>query len=384
MHSRSDITRTTASRVIVACSVLMPCLGDMAADAENRVAVLTSEQVRQRLGDLHAQLRTWLVEFESVPSDDPTTPPGAYLHRTLAARMPDQYHCRSAKGTERYSWRDDPFQRRLLINSSSCVHERPLDRAYSRWSLKPDDPMPGTTSQEILFAAFGWWPFEHRPSPTYRDSPCAFRDIARSAKYVVRPFQEQVDGRWCHVLEYPGRDRLWLDCQRNCTLLAREAVDPDTGDIVQRIELSKHAQIKPGLWVATEFRNIVYETGGQNEERIKQVDAVFRVLTAQINDPLPEELFRFEPRPGSLEILDNGRFEQSVPGGTEYLDELVDWIQRVPRRDSDVSVHDFPALTETVIECTASAICVVVILLQGRTRILRFRFTTANEKAVHL
>lgn len=329
---------------------------------ETRPAVLNSEQIRQRLSELHSSIRTWYVEYESLPSNDPLKPPGTYIHRIVAARVPDQYCGLGAKGRATYSWSDDAFHQRFTLNASSAVNEFPLDRVYWFIPLKPEDPLPGTAPQEFLFAVLGWWPFDKRPPPTHHGTPVILRDIACSPKYVVKPEQELVAGHWCHVLEYAGHDRLWLDCERNCALLARETLDSKTGDVLQRIDMKGHREVKPGIWVPMEFRNIMFDLSGQKGNRRKVADAVFKVLAIQVNDRLPDTLFRFEARPGSIEILDDGSFKQTVPGGSGYMDEMVGWVQRLGLGPA-VRTGGSATSVEAVIEYIVSIVCAVAIFV---------------------
>lgn len=384
MSSRLKTGRTITNRIIIVCTIFLSLLCSLDATEENRPAVLSSEELRQRLAKLHSDIHVWYVEYESVPDNDPAQPQGAHVHRIVAARAPDQFYHWSAKGTAAYTWRDDPLQQRLTINSSSAVSEKPIDRTFIITSMKPDDPLPGTIPQEFLFVTFGWWPFEERPAPRYKgDTPSVLRDIARSPNYAVNPVQQLVDGHWCHVLEYPKHDRLWLDCERNCALLAREILNPKTGSILQRIEMKEHREVKPDIWVPMEFRNILFEESGQKRDRRKLLDVVIKVLNVKVNEPLSDTLFSFEPRPGSIQYFGDGRFEQKVPGGTEYLDEIVGWIQQYGQF-SRFSTGGFAASVEAAIEYIVSIICIVAILVlhwRKRTRNYRLAAPTSGHEA---
>ena len=85
-------------------------------------------------------------------------------------------------------------------------------------------------------------------------------EVVASNEYsVVRPLQEEIDKRFCHVLERPAYDRLWIDVERGCALLARETHAQLNGALVQRIELSGHKEVSPGIWFPTKLRNIQYD-----------------------------------------------------------------------------------------------------------------------------
>jgi hypothetical protein len=255
-------------------------------------------------------------------------PRGGYFHRTVAAKVPDKYYHWSTKGTLAFNWRNDPLQQRFTINAVSAINEYSGSRSFYVVPLAADKPLPGTAPQEMLFAVLGWWPFAKRPAPLLVDgSPCVLRDVARSLNYAVSPLQEKVDGRWCHVLEFPGHDRLWLDCGRNCAIVAREMFDPKTGVCLQRIESSGHWEVASGIWVPTEFRSILFDGTAPSGVRRKVADVLFHVLCIKLNDEVDDTLFTFVPRPGSIQIFDDGRFEQKVAGGMEYLDEMADFLR---------------------------------------------------------
>ncbi len=287
--------------------------------AENPKAVFTASQLQEKLANQNSNIYSWYIEYNSVHSDDFQKPLGAYLHRIVAASRSGDFFHWSAKGTSNYSWQDDPLQQRLTITSSSAFSEVPIDRAFRVLKLKPNDTLPGTSSQELLFVALGWWPFEQRATPKFKDNaPCVLKDVAICPKYTVRPLQQLINGHWCHLLEHRRHDRLWLDVERNCAILAREILDHKTGNVLQRIELTKHQEVISGIWVPMEIRNIVFDEQSNNEVQHKLVDATAKILNIQINVPLPRKLLDFTPLPGSIQVMDDHHFEKKVPGGFDY------------------------------------------------------------------
>ena len=88
--------------------------------------------------------------------------------------------------------------------------------------------------------------------------------------------QEKVEDRWCHVLEYPGHDRLWVDVERNGALMMQEMFNPNTGALLQRIELKGYREVKPGIWAPREFRNIAFDGSGQKGDHHKLTDVVIK------------------------------------------------------------------------------------------------------------
>jgi hypothetical protein len=360
---------------------VLPCVGEVVA--AHRPAAVGATELRRQLGEIHGRIRTWYVEYETTPSSDPKKPLGAHVHRIVAASRPDRFYRLSAKGTAARSWHDDPFQTRLILTSSSAVAESPMERTFAILPVEAGDPLPGDLSNELLLTALGWWPFEDRPVPTLAGR--VFLDIARSPDYVVRPTQDLIEGRWCHVLEYPGRDRLWLDVERDCALLVRETYHPRSHALAQRIEMKGHREIKPGIWVPMEFHNTRFRDSDQSEDQRKVVDAVVQVLNVRVNDPLPDAIFEFKPRPGSIQIFENRRFEQKVAGGTDRLDEIVGWIRRYVG-SGRTSTRGLVASVEAVIEYGVSILCIGgIVALRWRRRTRSGRLAAVTEqKPTHL
>src|SRR5262249_33695398 len=142
---------------------------------------------------------------------------------------------------------------------TECHTFFPFPREYSRIPLKPSDRPPGTLGSLDFFMNTGLWPLEQRPGPRYGQCPCALRELASDQTYsVVRPLQEEVDGHWCHVLERPGSDRLWIDVARGCCLMAREFCNPQDGCVAIRYDLGEHQEIEPGVWVTKRIGGIIY------------------------------------------------------------------------------------------------------------------------------
>jgi hypothetical protein len=307
------------------------CFPSAARAGEQRPATLTTKELQQQLLEAHARIRAWYVVYESARKLA-TGEPSDYSHQVVAAKAPDRFFHWSAHGYPWSDWREDLFQQRLTLAPNQSAVERPAHRQYRLLSVAPDAPLPGTMPGEFLFLALGWWPFPKRPPPS-ADGKIAvvFPAIARSPHYVVNPHQELVQGRWCHILEYLGHDRLWLDGDRGCAILAREVFDPNKGILLQRVEAGAHREVHPGIWVPFEFRNMLFDPAkskSQGGEVVKTLDANLEVLEVRLNEQVSDDIFRFEPLPGSVQTLADDRTEQSIPGGTDYLDEIVDWAKR--------------------------------------------------------
>jgi hypothetical protein len=312
------------------------------------------QQVKQQLADTLASVTSLYIEYKSAVDDEVGKPRGGYLHRVVACSAGHFLHW-SAKGTDGYSSREDPIQQRACIIGDVMIAEYPSDRVFRTARVAANDPLPGSLPREFMFAVVGWWPCPGRPAPRFRDdAPLVLCDVARSPAYRLRPEQELVGDRWCHVLEVPGKDRLWLDGDRAWAMMARELLGEDGRTVIQRVELSEHQQVKPGIWVPKKIRNLVWDDLGR-----KVTDAVLLVQEVQVNDPLPDSLFDAQMKPGSVEITDDGTIVQRVPGGTDLLDEIVDWqgAHSALRKAQGT----FSAQLEIAVETAVGGICIVYI-----------------------
>jgi len=340
---------------------------------EDRPATLGTKELKQRLIEANARVRAWYVEYESERQLSTGQPAESYLHRVVAAKAPDSFFHWGSHGTAGLDWRDDPLQQRLVLTSSMAVAERPLHRSFHSLSLAPHSPLPGSAPGEFLFLALGWWQFDKRPPPAMLgDVYSVFPAIARTPRYVANPRQELVHGRWCHILENPGRDKLWLDCQRNCAILARELFDVQTGLLAERIESNGHWEVQPGTWAPSEFRNRLVDptaTPPNGANGVKTVDSVLKVLQVRLNDQVSDDLFRFEPLPGSIELDEDGQLKQELPGSADYMESVVGWTQR-HYRFSALPVPDSGSATEAGIEAAilAGGIAVLFGLFVRRCR----------------
>jgi hypothetical protein len=363
---------TLGRNALVAVLAFFPSI---AVATEKRPATLTTPELRQRLRDAATLVRAWYVEYESSRRRPTGELSPRYVHRFVAAKAPDRFFHWSTKGYSWADWREDPYQQRVTLTPTMAVVERPAHRQFRMLSVAPDAPLPGSMPGEFLFLALGWWSFPQRPPPLLANgAPCVLSAVASSPKYVASPQQELVAGSWCDILEYPGHDRLWLDCSRGCALLAREVFDRGTKSLRQRIEAKEHREVEPGIWVPFALRNMIFNvdhSDSQGGKLVKTLDSTVHMLEVRLNEQVLDDVFRFEPLPGSIESVDD-KSKQVVPGGTEFLDEMVNWTQRhfhfpgIPARDTG-------SATEAVLEYAilGGGVAALILLLFSRRRHLR-------------
>jgi hypothetical protein len=352
--------------VLGAISVFLIYSPALAVAVEPRPATLTTRELQRRLINANARVRAWCVEYESARKTLTGKLEESYVHRKVAAKAPNQLLIWNAHGTPWLDWRDDPFQQRLVLNSGTAIHDWVFDRKFRSWPWASDGLLPGSANQEFSFLILGWWPFNKTRTPTLGDMPVSFPALARSLNYVVNPWQEFIKGRWCHILEYPGRDKWWLDCERNCTIVARELYYPKNGLRWQRIETSQYRQIQPGIWAPLEFRNMIFNTSMRNPEDAKEVtllDATFKILDVRLNEQVRDELFRFKPLPGSIQFTKQGVFKQEFPGAADCFDNIIAWTQKHYELSSSSS-HDTGFTIEAILEYTIIVSGIVAIIFR--------------------
>ena len=255
-------------------------------------------------------------------------PKGAYLYREIIAKSPGSLHHVSAHGYAKMAWEDDPLQQRAYVTGDHVFNEYTVNRAYLEGHIDPENGLPGTLPREVFFLATGIWPFDGRPAARLLGRPYALRDVAKAEEYsVVRPRQDLVDGRWCHVLEWPGNDRLWLDTERGFVLLARELFFGGWGALGERFELGGDREVAPGIWLPRWIHNLQLDCEAPTEEGRgrRLIDARLDILRADVG-PVYESAFVFQPRPGSLKKT-RVDLIQEQPGGPDHLDYVAHWVQ---------------------------------------------------------
>lgn len=312
---------------MISCCLLASYLvPSVVAARESRPADVPPEHVLGQLADTQKRLRAWYIEYQSERDSS-----GIYIHRIVAAREPDQFYAWSFHGSDQTHWTDDALQQRLVVTSSGAFNEFTHSRRFWTMPLPTTAPLPGSAPEEFMFVVLGWWPFQGRPSPELANgAPTTIPGALQSNSYKVLSSQERVRDRWCHVMEFPGRDTWWLDAERNSVPIAREMRDPESGNLMQRVEMMDHRQVQPGIWVPMAFQNTLYEMGrkaGATQPYVK-MRASLKVLEVRLNDDVSPSLFSFRPRPGSIQIFEDGTWKQQTAGGTEYLNDLAAWIAK--------------------------------------------------------
>src|SRR5262249_22669872 len=135
-------------------------------------------------------------------------------------------------------------------------------------------------------------------------------------EYRVHPRQEQVAGAWCHVVEFPGVDKLWVDPAIGFAVRRREGSAGNPPALVARYELSDYRETAPGVWLPWKLRRVNYKIRPPSTQGdpLPEADSVATVARVEVNQ-VDSDLFRFTPPPGTLvQDRDAGEMSQ-IPGG---------------------------------------------------------------------
>lgn len=299
---------------------------------QNEVSQLSIDQLRSRI--LLSQQRIVSVYIEYLSRDayaeERRFPTGTFLRRIVAAKNPCFFSHETAHGFDEMTWEDD-IRRRL------CCVDR--DRVYDVWinnrtynltePWAADAPLPGSMPGEPVMLVMALWPMNDRPAPRDQGHPIMLVDVARDTGYRLADQNEIVDGNEAYVLVKDGVDRLWIDVNRDCALLARERHDVKTGKLFLRYELTGHREVAEGIWLPNAFRILRYRSNSDDLPLVVS-DQRFDIAKLRVND-LDDSFFNYELPPGSLQLNpadESGQPVQTVPGGVEHMENLVAWIER--------------------------------------------------------
>jgi hypothetical protein len=368
---------------LLALPILIICAtSDGRAQEDVRTVTHSAAEVRALLGETAARIQSvaLTMRIDATPGLD--IPQGAYLQRVLKAKAPDSLFVAAGHGHDQLDWRDDPFFREHYVSSEKWYEVLPWSRLVLMGEFQPTDPipshLPGYLSDEIVFLATGWWPLNGRAAPRVAGRPYVLRDVAESDLFShVRPHQERVADRWCHVLECPGVDVLWVDLERGGCLLARELWTADGGDLVARYDLADHREVAPGIWFPMRIRNQQFDFSATSAaaRRRRVVDAEICMIAARLNEEIPDILFHYDVPPGALQKASGSleSLKQIRPGGLDHIDHVANWVAMHVADDARASVSLPWALTALFAVATAC-----FYLLDRRRRLLFRRTEIGN------
>lgn len=328
----------------LALPILLICAtSEGRAQEDVRTVTHSAAEVRALLGETAGRIQSVALTMRIEAMPGPDVPQGAYVQRVLKAKAPDSLFVAAGHGHDRLDWRDDPFFMEHYVSGEKWYEVLPWSRVLVMGEMKwPADPLPPRLGDEIVFLATGWWPLNGRAAPTVAGRPYVLRDVAESDLFSrVRPQQERVADRWCHVLECPGADALWVDLERGGCLLARELRTPDGRDLVARYDLADHRELAPGIWFPMRIRNQQFDFSATSAaaRRRRVVDAELCMLAARVNEEIPNTLFHYHVPAGALQKASSLEpLKQIRPGGLDHIDHVANWVAMHAADDARASV----------------------------------------------
>ncbi len=134
------------------------------------------------------------------------------------------------------------------------------------------------------------------PEEAYREPEGLWMELPRCLKtyggsYRVRKDLEEVDGFLCHVVEWEGKDIIWIDAAHGFNVRRRKGFQP-SGDVSFEFKASRYRERTHGIWLPDLLVSITYNMDRDPKDfhgRIAYIMAN-RLHEARFND-VPDSLF---------------------------------------------------------------------------------------------
>jgi hypothetical protein len=245
------------------------------------------------------------------------------IHLTVAARGPMRYCLISHSDAffpEDLDWNENA----VYFTGETLDVYYPSLGYYETSRKNAHTPYAWKVKSAFLWECLGWWPPDDDSKIPDQGRTFFLHTALAQKGYGVLPRQELVDGVWCHVVELPGVDKLWLDPARGFALLRRERFTGTPPVPTFRYELSDYREVAPAVWLPYKLRRVIFAAhkSGETSPRI-QMDATGTVVDAEVNQ-VPEDFFQFTPPPGTLVQDRDTRQMTQIPGGLAILDAITD------------------------------------------------------------
>jgi hypothetical protein len=124
-----------------------------------------------------------------------------------------------------------------------------------------------------------------------------------NAAYRVRKELEEVDEAPCHVLEWPGKDVLWIDTEHGFNVRRRTAFQP-SGSLLGEFKASRFKERAPGIWLPERQMGLAYNRDSDPKDHRGRIAFVMTntLHEARFND-LPDSFFEI-PLPEEVKVHD--------------------------------------------------------------------------------
>jgi len=292
----------------LACLLGLPDVTTVRADSV-RLAAKSREEILQALARAHGQVASLRVDYRAWNEGE--DPSAQHLRMTVAA-----------KGSKRYKSRvhvppGDPASDWMsLVSFFDGTWFNVYYPYYRRYEVSRRFAIRPYTDKVRLcpfFECLGWWPAgDDSEPPTVEDRPFFLKAVLVDPKCRVRPQMERLDGRWCHVVEIPGLDVLWIDVDRAALLKRERFRAGDRSKPVGLYRLMDYRETILGVWLPYSIHR---QVAASPEEGVYQVDKY-------VVNAVPDSLFALGPPPGTLVVDRDTDESHQVPGGLEHLEHV--------------------------------------------------------------
>jgi hypothetical protein len=262
-------------------------------------------ELRSVILGMHAKIQSLVVEMDSSNSerfDDEVV-------RSVAV----------AKGSSRRYSRhhladpieEDPSSYVQILDGGFDVYY-PYNRGFekAKVQVRPEHTIKihATTPFEIL----AWWPpSDTTARPKIGGRSFFLKDVLEDPRCTVRPSQEQIAGRWSHVVEIPGLEALWIDDEAS-VLLRREcrATEEDSPIVY---EFGDFEDFGDGIILPRKIT--------RRRSPPFQPATFHRVVKYEINS-VEDRYFAVDLPPGTMVIDRDTDTWRQIPGGIEFLETI--------------------------------------------------------------
>lgn len=267
------------------------------------------------------------------------------VHKIMAVSAPSDVYHLAAHFPGHIPWETDPFCQEFFLHGGVACHRWRFNRTYSEQTLKAGDYIPGSLWMDVLLEILPKWPLSEYKLRAPPDSgvPLVLIQALLSPECHLLERLDYVDGERCAVFDIKGLVLLWIATDKGLCLIRREARDPFSKRLIQRVVTDKVTQIAPGLWLPTQYRiEFMGASHGESDPEVRRANKI-RILRCVVNDGVPEDTFVPVHLPGSLKYSDAEHFTQVCPGGEDLLSDFVTFMRKyakLPRMPGALS-HSF-------------------------------------------
>lgn len=151
-------------------------------------------------------------------------------------------------------------------------------------------------------------------------------------EYQLLPDLEEVDGSLCHVVHWPGRDKIWVDPEHSFLVRKRQFLDG--GLVLSEWANGDLTQCENGIWLPKEQTETHYYGPGAPEDRQGTVNKSKRTTLQSVSfAELPDEFFDIEiPDDQRIVVNDSvrGMAYQKHPKGTDAAEQVLEDVGGLP------------------------------------------------------